>query len=105
MLRKIAVCAGILGISAHAMTVPAFDTFPTNDPAVSYRWTIDVGWRPVCQVRVTDAEPGRAKRVSIFYRNQSHSRIDITVRMNSGDPQERQISGCVGVEQVLVARN
>lgn len=104
MLRKIAICAGMLGIAAPAFAGTTSEPTPTNDHAVTYQWTLEESWRPACSVHVTDAAPFRDKHVSISYRNQAGSRIDLTVRMNPGDPHIRLISGCVAVDQVLIAR-
>jgi len=104
MLRNTTICAGMLGMALHAAPAIATESKSTNDDAVTYRWTVEDTRRPFCIVRVDDANPDQHKHVSISYRNQAGSRIDLTVRMNAGEPRERLISGCVRVDQVRIAR-
>jgi hypothetical protein len=101
MLPILAILA-ILPMTHHAG--PTGEWTPTNDPSVHYHWTLDVGWRPVCNVQVMDTSSSPQKQVSISYRNRSGFHIDLSVRMNPGDPQERVIAGCAMVERVEVAR-
>jgi hypothetical protein len=103
-MRKFALYAATLGMAAHAVAETTAPVTPTNDASVTYQWTAEKSWRPMCSVHLTD-EVSSHKRVSISYRNLNGARIGLTVRMNPGDPQDRLISGCVAVEQILVARN
>jgi hypothetical protein len=104
MVRNIAIWWTILGIASHGVAGPVTNWSPTNDPAVAYRWSVDDAWRPDCEVHIADASPSQAKRVSISYRNQAGFHISLTVRMNSGDPYDRLIPGCVAVDEVSITR-
>jgi hypothetical protein len=77
---------------------------PSNDPFVAYYWTLDPDWRPICNLQVMDTSSAQEKFVTISYRNKSNSRIDLTVRMNPGDPHERVIGGCKMIDRVAVNR-
>jgi hypothetical protein len=51
-----------------------------------------------------DTSSSPQKQVSISYRNRLGFHINLSVRMNPGDPQERVIAGCAMVERVEIAR-
>jgi hypothetical protein len=76
---------------------------PTTDPSVAWHWTLDPDWRPICNVQIRDTA-AQEKFVTISYRNKSNSRVDLTLRMNPGDPQERVIGGCKMIDHVTVHR-
>lgn len=103
-MRKFAILAATIGMAAQAMAGSVSRATPTNDASVSYQWSVEQSWRPMCSVRLAD-EGSRNKRVTIEYHNLNGARVDLIVRMNAGDPQERLISGCMAVDQVMVTRN
>jgi hypothetical protein len=95
----------ILGIMAATHSAgPTTEWKATNDPSVHYHWTLEPSWRPFCTVQVMDTSDSPNKRVSISYRNRSGSHVDLSVRMNPGDLQERVITGCSAIERVEIAR-
>ncbi len=103
MLPGLMVLATLVSSGAHPLAGVSAAWAPTNDVAVAYRWNVAEGARPMCRVQVNDSNPA-SKRISISYRNQGKAKIEMTVRMTGGDPQERRISGCVGVDLVSVVR-
>jgi hypothetical protein len=95
----------ILGIMAATHSAgPSTEWKATNDPSVHYHWTLEPSWRPVCSVQVMDTGSSPQKHVSISYRNRSGAHIELRVRMNPGDLQERVIAGCSFVDHVEIAR-
>lgn len=95
----------ILGIVAATHSAgPGTPWTPTNDASVHFHWSLDPGARPACIVSVMDTGASPEKQVSISYRNRSGFHIDLSVRMNPGDPQERLIGGCAVVERVEISR-